>query len=156
MEGIELIKFFGQSIGLELELDESNSCSFAADEFTVTFTDLPEFRAVALICDLGEPRVDNNEKLYKAMLEANYVFNSTYGATLCLNGESGHCAINKVLPCDILDNDKFMAEVEQFVNIGEFWNNVVRGYAEAADQESPGEDAAADAGSFDAANFMPV
>ena len=151
MEGIELIKFFGKSIGLDLELDESMSCSFEADEFTVTLTDLPEFHAVALICDLGEPRVDNNEKLYKAMLEANYVFNSTYGATLCLNGETGHCAINKVLPCDILNNDKFMAEVEQFVNIGEFWNNVVRGYVEAADHEPPREDA-----SFNAANFMSV
>ena len=156
MEGLELIKFFGKSIGLELELDESMSCSFEADEFIVTFTDLPEFNAVALICDLGEPRVDSNEKLYKAMLEANYVFNSTYGATLSLNSETGHCAINKVLPCEIMNNDKFMAEVEQFVNIGEFWNNVVRGYVEAAGSEPPAEYAAADVASFNAANFMSV
>ena len=73
-----------------------------------------------------------------------------------IHGRLDHQDINKVLPCDILDNGKFMTEVEQFVNIGEFWNNVVRGYAEAADQESPGEDAAADAASFSAANFMPV
>ena len=85
MEGVEIIKAFGEKLGIELELDYSYSCSFQADECVVTITALSEINQIAISGDLGTPPAEQLEHLYKLMLEANHNYSSTFGATLSLD-----------------------------------------------------------------------
>ena len=47
MYGDELIKAFAKILGLELELDDSGSCTLSSDDFTITFTDLRGLESIA-------------------------------------------------------------------------------------------------------------
>ena len=92
MEGVEIIRAFGEKLGIELELDNANSCSFQADDVVVTITALSEIDQIVISGDLGTPPAEQLEHLYKMMLEANHLYTSTFGATLSLNSENDHFA----------------------------------------------------------------
>ena len=128
MYGDELIKAFAKNLGLELELDDSGSCTFASDDFTITFTDLRELESIALTADIGLPPPEKLEKLYKFMLEANYLFNATSGATLSINADSGHVALCSIFAYRGADADVFAHAVERFVNTCESWSKIVAQY----------------------------
>ena len=128
MEGVEIIKAFGEKLGIELELDYSYSCSFQADECVVTITALSEINQIAISGDLGTPPAEQLEHLYKLMLEANHNYSSTFGATLSLDSNNGHFALFKVLPCKALDAEIFYKEMESFISICDTWYKVIRYY----------------------------
>ena len=128
MEGVEIIRAFGEKLGIELELDNANSCSFQADDFIVTITSLSEIDQIVIYGDLGTPPAEQLEHLYKMMLEANHLYSSTFGATLSLNSDDEHFSLCKVLPCRALDNDLFYKEMETFTSICDTWVKVIRNY----------------------------
>ena len=124
----EIIKAFGAGLGLDLETDASGSCTFSADSFTVTLTALQGPENIALTADLGDPPPEKLENLYRLMLESNYLFNATGGATLSINGENGHIVLCCIFPCRGADADAFPSAVERFVNVCESWSKIVAGY----------------------------
>lgn len=128
MYGDELIKAFAKNLGLELELDDSGSCTFSSDDFTITFTDLRGLESIALTADIGLPPPEKLENLYKFMLEANYLFNATSGATLAINAGSGHVALCSIFTYRGADADVFAHAVERFVNTCESWSKIVAQY----------------------------
>ena len=128
MDSVEIIKAFGKKLGMELELDNANSCSFQADDIIVSITALPEIDQIAISGDLGTPPAEKLEHLYKIMLEANYAYSSTFGATLSLNAETEHFELFKVLQCRNLDEEAFYKEMETFISVCETWHKVVRNY----------------------------
>ena len=89
MESSELIKSFGERLSVELALDTDGACAIDVDGLAVTINDLTEISSIALTGDLGEPPPENLEALYKALLEANHLFNGTAGATLSLDASTG-------------------------------------------------------------------
>jgi hypothetical protein len=152
MDGVEIIKAFGEKLGIELELDNANSCSFQADEVIVTITALSEIDQIVISGDLGTPPAEQLEHLYKMMLEANHMYRSTFGATLSLNNENDHFALCKVIPCRALDNEIFYKEMESFISICDIWFKVIRNYRSMV-TDFPGkkmED------NFNPSSFIPV
>ena len=134
MESSELIKSFGEHLGVELALDTDGACAIDVDGLAVTINDLTEINSIALTGDLGEPPPENLEALYKALLEANHLFNGTAGATLSLDASTGHFALCRVMPCMTLDVDTFVSEVEHFVNVLETWTKIIVNFREASPQ----------------------
>ena len=128
MESFELIKKFGEKIGVNLTPDEDNVYTFEVDEMIVTFHVLPELEEIVLSGDIGEPPPEHLENLYKTMLESQYLFNGTAGATISLNSENNRFSLCKALPCRILDVDLFYAETENFINTLEVWIKLVKDY----------------------------
>ena len=124
----EILKAFGADLGLELEMDDSGSCTFSADRFTITLTVLQEFESIALTADLGDPPAEKLENLYRLMLESNYLFNATSGATLSVNGENGHIVLCGLFRCVGADADAFSRTLERFVNTCETWTKIVAEY----------------------------
>jgi hypothetical protein len=132
MESFELIKKFGEKIGVNLTPDEDNVYTFEVDEMIVTFHVLPELEEIVLSGDIGEPPPEHLENLYKTMLESQYLFNGTAGATISLNSENNRFSLCKALPCRILDVDLFYAETENFINTLEVWIKLVKDYRDVA------------------------
>ncbi len=152
MESVEIIRAFGEKLGIELELDNANSCSFQADDVVVTITALSEIDQIVISGDLGTPHAEQLEHLYKMMLEANHLYTSTFGATLSLNSENDHFALCKVLPCRALDNEIFYSEMESFISICDTWFKVIRNYRSMVTvfPDKKMEEI------FEPANFIPV
>ncbi len=151
MEATEIIKSFGEKIGIGLELDADGSCAFEADELLISISNLHELDAIALVGDLGEPPPERLDDLYKIMMEANHLFGGTGGATLSLNPETGHFALCRVLQCKALDGDSFFAEAERFVSTLEVWTKIVGSFRAA-----PPVGNQTDATSPDVAGFITV
>lgn len=151
MLGERLIKAFGQKIGLELELDESHSCTFEADNTQITLTYLPETEEIMLLGRLAVLPVEGREPLLLQLLRANYLFNSTHGATLSINPETDEIALCKMLPCMVVDDSSFYTLLEHFVNTAELYANIINTYAERG--AAP---AAEQADSMQFNNFMSV
>ncbi len=132
METAELIKALGKRLGIRLTPDSDGACSFEADGFVVTLNHIDELRLLALTGDLGAPPPENLEALYKAMLEANYNFSGTAGATLARDAATGRFAICRILPLETLDADALYNAVEAFVNTLEAWSKIIVNYRHSA------------------------
>ena len=141
MEGAELIRAFGERIGLGLELDDSGSCAFSSDGITITMTALEELESIALTADLGNPPPEKPDILYRQMLEANYLFNATAGATLSLNGENGHACLCSLFPCRAAVAEEFFAAAERFASVCEAWFKIVANYRWRVENDSSGPEA---------------
>ncbi|WP_019002218.1 type III secretion system chaperone [Succinimonas amylolytica] len=154
MNGEELIKNLGQKLGLDLEPDETRSCNFSADDMTITVTFMEEMDILVLVGDLGTPPDFDRERLYKLMLEANYLYSATQGASLALNEADGHVCLNRFFPVQLLDDNSFYSHVERFINIGTFWMQVIRDLALAPEPEAKNETGSGDMEIF--SEFMTV
>ena len=128
MESSEIIKQFSEKIGITIEPSDDGVYMFEVDETIVTFHVIPEMDMIILTGDIGEPPPEKLENLYKAMLEAQYLFKATFGATISLNEENNRFTLCKALPCKLLDGDSFFNETEQFINTLEVWVNLVKNY----------------------------
>ncbi len=156
METKELIKGLGELFGVELQLDEDGVCAFAADELTITIRDLPEAGIVVLSGDLGEPPPMGLEKLYQAMLESQYLFKHTHGATFSRNPENGRFALCKPLEISLLDVKSFVAEAESFVNTVETWAKVIRDYRGTVASETAEDPTLEPTADLDRGDFLRV
>ena len=132
MESSEIIKQFSEKIGITIEPSDDGVYMFEVDETIVTFHVIPEMDMIILTGDIGEPPPEKLENLYKAMLEAQYLFKATFGATISLNEENNRFTLCKALPCKLLDGDSFFNETEQFINTLEVWVNLVKNYRDVA------------------------
>ena len=152
MESFELIKKFGEKIGVNISSDDDNIYTFEVDEMIISFHILPELDSIVLTGDIGEPPPENLENLYKVMLEAQYLFNGTAGATISLNAENNRFSLCKALSCKIMDGDSLYEEAEHFVNTLEVWAKLVKDYRGVASKAE--EVKADDAPQFDANSFI--
>ena len=135
MDASEIIAAFGEKLGIELKLDEDGVCMFEADGMIVTIHNLREIDVIAITGDLGEPPPWNLENLYRSMLEANYLFKDTSGATISFNPETSRFALCRALPCTALDGESFFAAVERFVSTLEIWARIIRDYRSSAPKD---------------------
>ncbi len=135
MDASEIIGTLGAKLGIELEFDDENVCSLEADGMIVTIHNLREIDTIAITGDLGEPPPWNLENLYRSMLEANYLFKDTSGATISFNPETGRFALCRALPCTALDGESFFAAVERFVSTLEIWARIIRDYRSSAPKD---------------------
>ena len=142
MDFKELIETLGEKtgIGKGLELDEENRCLIEFDGMGVLMQGIDEAHAATFLAQVGEPPPDRQERLYRALLEANHAFGGTFGATLSLDPASGLVCLCKTLDTAAMDGERFCGELEAFLNALEDWRTVLADYRAAspeAEDESP-------------------
>ena len=135
MDAYEIIAAFGEKLGIELKLNEDGVCMFEADGMTMTIHNLREIDTIVIMGDLGDPPPWNLENLYRNMLEANYHFRDTSGATISFNPETGRFILCRALPCKALDGESFFAAAERFVSTLEIWGRIIRDYRGGAPKD---------------------
>ncbi len=140
MLSTQLIQNFGTKLGFNLELDESGSCSFEVDSVYVTMTALEETNEVAVTADVGALPQENVQPLLMKLLEANYQFQETHGATLSVNEFNHHVNLCLLLPAAIIDENIFENILENFINTAEFYAKILEAYPEGGVQETKEEE----------------
>lgn len=117
----------GQTLGIDdLDLDDNNTCALSFDDRLVVDIQLDENNGnLILLSSLGEIQSDQERNLYAQMLRANFEWSATEGLTLALEPDSS----NAVLFCresfSDLDQSRFEAVLQQFVNAADHWMAVI-------------------------------
>lgn len=127
----DLIKVFGEKLGggIELAPDKSGMVMLDVDGMPLTILGLEDIGLVVLSGVIGEPPPeDGKERLYEAILKANYNFQGNSGATLSINPDNGEISLCKALPLELTDGDRFFAEAEEFLNVLESWRTIVNDF----------------------------
>ncbi len=137
----ELMGEVGKRLNIEL-VTHDGATQLEVDGMDVSILEMPALDAVVLNGVIGEPPPEGLEPLYKAMLEANYNFAGTAGATLAVNPEDGALTLTRLVPSVRLDSDSLLAALESFVNVLEAWRKILADYRP---DESGAASASADA-----------
>ena len=133
-----LLGEFGTAIGMpELELDEENRCNLTFDEVAVSFELSPDEASVYLYSYLGDVAGNDSKAVFAALLDANYLFRGTLGATMGVDEVSGRVVIIRSEDLSTLRLSRFQSLVEEFVNLAELWQNRPVEFPAQTAQESP-------------------
>lgn len=137
MEFRELMAVLAEKTGVkdEIEIDDENRCLMEFDGMGVVIQGVDEAGVVNFLSALGEPPPEQLTGFYRALLEANHLFQGTFGATLSVAPGSGAVFLCKSIPYVALDGDKFMKDLSNFVNAVETWRTFVSDFR-ATDNES--------------------
>lgn len=138
MNSQDLIRHFGEKLGIDLAF-EDGSCAFEADGSLIAIHDLPEIDTIVISGDLGEPPPERLENLYKTLLEANYLFRETSGATISLDPDTGRFSLCRIFICSATDEVSFFDAIEKFVNGVELWSRLIRDFRAAAVEATDNE-----------------
>ena len=120
----ELIQEFNRAAGIEEVPAAEGVWKFSADGavFGVSADEAGE--KVYLFGEIPEPLPEKAETFRKTVLEANYFFNGTGGATFSINPETGAYTLIATERLDRLDPESFFAFVEKFVNSLSVWTGL--------------------------------
>ena len=134
-----LLGEFGTAIGMpELELDEENRCNLMFDEVAVSFELSPDEASVFLYSYLGDVASNDSKAVFAALLDANYLFRGTMGATMGVDEASGRVVMIRSEDLSTLRLSRFQSLVEEFVNLAELWQNRLADFpADTAQQSTP-------------------
>ena len=133
-----LLQEFGHSIGIpDLQVDEEGRCNLLFDDVAVSFEFSQDEESVYLYSYLATaPEVDL-EKFYATLLEANYLFRGTNGATLGVEAMSKRVVLIREERLELMRLAQFESVVGGFVNLAENWKKkLVNWTAEPAADES--------------------
>lgn len=125
MDFHELIQTFNTRLGLDNEINEEGIYPFEIDDLKFTIINLSENNQVAFLGDLGLPPTT---EVYGFLLQSQYLFKNTNGATFSLDPDTGNIILCQVLPLQLLDANAFIALAEQFVNTLEGWSTILKNY----------------------------
>ncbi len=130
-----LLKEFGDLIGIpELCLDEENRCNLMFDDVAVSFELNRDEESFYMYSYLGDASSENRERVYAKLLDANYVFKHTNGATLGVEDASKKIILIRQYALEMMRLSKFESVVEEFVNLAEYWKQKIPTLALAQEQ----------------------
>lgn len=83
-----LVRDTGKLLGLEnFEADEENVCHFVSEEMTITVECIKEWDLILMsapVCEIPSER-KNDVQLFRAIAEANFLYQETWGSTISVN-----------------------------------------------------------------------
>ena len=125
----DIVAGLGSAFGLELSVVQDTTVFEVASEdggtkVRVLVQDAGERNLVLMSTDLGELPPDGGDRLCRAMLEANNLFEGTAGATLALDSATGRFRLQRYESPDELANDA-VAKIETFVETALFWSRTI-------------------------------
>jgi hypothetical protein len=133
-----LFKEFGETIGIpDLQPDEENRCNLMFDEVAVSFELNQDGNSIYVYSYLGDVPSENREQFYAGLLDANYTFKHTQGATLGVEYASKKVLLIREYGLEAMRLASFEHAVEQFVNLAEYWKQKMPGLALSSEQDSP-------------------
>jgi hypothetical protein len=133
----DLLHNFGKTIGLpDLAPDETGYCCLMFDENVVNIEFDEATEQVFLYSNVGDLPKEGREGLYEMLLEANYFFRGTRGATLSVDTGSDRVVAAYQVPLGALGNSQFESTVENFVHVTESWKKKLCEFQMDAGQSS--------------------
>ena len=147
-----LIAALGGKLGVELD-GTGGACGLEVDGVDVVLQDAGDMLLVHT--DLGEPPPQDPAALFRAMLEANFLYGGTGGATLAVSPADGHAHLQKYTWLERLDADGALLFVDRFAETAAHWRTLLADYRPDAPGAPSAAPAAATAPDAPGA-FLPV
>jgi hypothetical protein len=115
-----LLTDFGNAMGLDgLSLDDSGYCCLSFDDVLVNMESVDGSSRVLLYSSLGALPEDAGPAVCRQLLEANYFFLGTAGATIGLDGTTGAVAMTRVVDVAGMAVLDWEAVIKAFVDAAE-------------------------------------
>lgn len=147
----------GKELGIELNVvDDAFAMDFGGKPFIVMRVDGERGEMLTIACDLGEVPPQSPEKLYEALLNANWAYRGAAGAVLARNPGDGHIWLQDSMPFASLRVEELLKRIEALGGAISSWRKVIADYRESAEggageAPEPPQDAMMASGMF-----MPV
>ena len=136
MEFDELMAGFVGKLGIEgAKPDAAGAWHFEIDGMSVSLLEVAETGELLTWADVGEPPPEGRERLYRVLLESMFMGEGTGGASFSIAHDDGRVRLHRVDSLAGLDFDRFMANLERFVNILEEWRGILADFREAAPEQ---------------------
>ena len=124
----QLIQELGATIGLsELELDEKDFVCIVSEDGVVLNLDYFEDEdTLVMYTTVGEIPDDKRLQLYEEMLRANFFWETTAGATLCLDPEVNLALLMANITVGDMDLPQLTNVLEHFTKLSWAWSDRIR------------------------------
>ena len=128
-----LIQALSAQLQARLEIRDNNKVHVNFDDIALLMEHLPDAEQLLLVAPVADVPAEGREKFYRLLLQGQYVFAETRGATLALDKEERFVCLQIAPSLRALTQENFPALVENFLNMVEHWR---RRCLEIAEQES--------------------
>lgn len=138
----ELISGLGEKMGIMggIEIDDEGRTLLEFDGMGVVLQGVDEANKLTLLSPVGLPPPEDPARLYKTLLEANYLFEGTGGATLSINPDGGGVTLVKCLDTRALSVEDLMEALDKFLDTLIAWRDFVSEYRELPLEEKAAEE----------------
>lgn len=140
-----LLTEFGAMVGIpDLAPDAEHRCNLMFDDVALSFELGADDESLCIYSLIGSLPEGDREAAHAALLGANYAFQGTRGATLCIEPQTGGVVLLRAEPLETLRLSRLAALVEDFVNTAELWATRVKNrefgvsHPDAADEPAAG------------------
>ena len=122
----DLLQQFTHSIGIaDFALDAQGYACLQIDELLVNLEHVEHTDTLLLYAVMGTLPTTPNAALYAQLLEANFFFNGTGGATLGLDKGAGMVVLTQALDCTGKTLETFEGCLDRFVNAAQRWSQTL-------------------------------
>lgn len=122
-----LLSSFGKVIGIPgLKFDEDNYCCLLFDDVCINLELDERTGQLCINAPLGPIPEDADPVFFEMLLEANYFFRQTGGATLGMNRAANVIHLVYQIPAAGLDLVQFEQIMENLISIAETWMEKIR------------------------------
>jgi len=105
-----------------LSLDEEGHCILLFDDKVILNMELDEERSQLVVyAYLGMAPPDHRERVYELLLQSNFFWRETKGATLALDRQTQTLVLLYAFPLPLRHPETFEDELAVFVEIAEHW-----------------------------------
>lgn len=106
-------------------MDSQTQCTLNIDDFIVLIQHLTESDQVLVACPLGPvpgpDRQDARNALYRQLLQGQFLFKETAGATLAVDPENSFIILQLVHDMAELGKNSLFTVLETFINVATLW-----------------------------------
>lgn len=123
-----VLRDFGAAIGVpEMKLDERDYLAITTGEgFGLNFDYFDEDSALVVYTTAGDIPEEHRVDLYEEMLKANLFWNTTGGATLCIDPEGESALVTAHIRTNGLDAPTLVNFVTNLCRVAAMWNARLR------------------------------
>jgi hypothetical protein len=121
-----LVQSVASSLGQEVQADAGETrILFDFEDFPMLVEYMPESEKVLLAVPIADLPPDGREALFLNLLQGNYLFHRTMGATLGVDVDSEFINLQIATDISVLTNENFPILMENFLSMAETWRNEV-------------------------------
>lgn len=121
--------------------DNDHQYSLILDEYWVMVHLQPDEEQILVAASLGPLPEGDKGELFKAMLQGQYFYHQTSGATLAVDDDSSFVVLQCLLPLPLINKEILVRSLEKFLNTADAWRQKLQSYGqEQQSADRTGED----------------
>jgi hypothetical protein len=135
-----LIQSVAEQLGQQVEAgEEETRISFEFEDGPVLVEHLRDARQLLMAMPLADLPEENRAALMLALLQGQYFFHQTAGATLAVDPEASFISLAVIKDMETLTPENFPDLMENFLRVADFWRGEIEKFGEGRMEASAEE-----------------